>query len=162
MKEVWYNKLAKEGFVDIERGYESGPTVAEKIHSRPDRYKPLKAEADTLNHQFLYSYSFASEEDRELWAMYCKGAGRVGKHPKYDKFAVHHRMTKLKKAFKEWKRAQCEDDSGALINVDSARLIREIEEEAATGAVNGYHAMRPKAEKWDGGRWRSIRGGDGD
>lgn len=153
MKAVWYRKLKEDGFRDVELGTLNG-AVAQEGWSRWPASKGLRSEADTLRHQFLYTYSFKSERDREIWHLYTEGAGRV-EGGKYRRNQIYITMRKLRREFKKWLKAECEGD-GTLFNlqeIDYAEIIRELEMEDANRGAGGYRSMKAKGEVWDGTKW---------
>jgi hypothetical protein len=78
LKKIWYKKLKKSGFEDIERDeYSLKYTTSNALFSKHGRIRTgthvMIQEYYYMAEHFLNSYTFASERDRVIWNYHTNG-----------------------------------------------------------------------------------------
>lgn len=74
LKDTWYKKLEKSGFVDVEASEDSLKEWDSSITLRYDKHIiASKEEYFRLAGKFLFSYEFESERDTAIWQLHSDG-----------------------------------------------------------------------------------------
>ena len=105
LRNKWYKKLAAEGFQDIEDV--DSPNEYLKSWSSRFRKLPIEHYQDNLDKYLQLTEAanylpFASDAEREVWAMYCDGHGdrTISKTTTISRHHVKKILKKLKGSFK--------------------------------------------------------------
>lgn len=78
LERIWYEKLRRSGFKDIENNHVRGKPLKQFEGSYfKARYSPLKFESQqqyfTMASQFLHEYQFQTEFERQVWGLHVEG-----------------------------------------------------------------------------------------
>jgi len=119
LQRKWDEKLAKSGFVDIERkdrvGASSRMLKTAALKNIVDQYTPeqfeIKQEYYRLAGQFLHDHKFKSGKDREIWRLHSEGVSirNIIRHLKRRRMTaykdlVHGTILRLAEEMKEYAR----------------------------------------------------------
>jgi hypothetical protein len=99
LKKTWYDKIAKDGFTDIEN---IDGSLKTEVHPRTFA-AVMKTKQSTLDYyegatRFLNTHFFSSSENRKIWEMHCEGMGavRISKKLHIPKSRVHNILFEYK------------------------------------------------------------------
>lgn len=105
LKAQWDKKLKESGFEDIEQA-DGNLKIWHSTIFKNKFYKPrseAKIEYYRLAGQLLWSYTFKSKNERDVWALHCEGFSRrqIQTKLKLKEFFVRSTVEKCVKAMKE-------------------------------------------------------------
>ncbi len=108
LQKKWYNKLAKDGFVDAEE-YDSPREMLKRWHGKDFEAKDfVTIQASQAYYseatEMLNWFEFDCKEDKQLWELHANGSSvrEIAKKLKKPKSTIHDAVLRLRSNLKWW------------------------------------------------------------